>query len=157
MKSQTLEIHERFGEEYRGKYVFKEMTWAKRSRIIQKYTKYHKLTGDIESSDFIAIQAETIMASLHGQPQSHPITLEKLLGEEEGIPIELGELFSKIVNGLNALSREDTAFLSEPSGDKNPTQPSPTSGYQKSSAGHPSNLQGSQPEPSTPTQSSSTS
>jgi hypothetical protein len=64
------------------------------------------------------------MASLHGQPQSHPITLEKLLGEEEGIPIELGELFSKIVNGLNALSREDTAFLSEPSGDKNPTQPS---------------------------------
>jgi hypothetical protein len=31
MKSQTLEIDERFGEEYRGKYVFKEMTWAKRS------------------------------------------------------------------------------------------------------------------------------
>jgi hypothetical protein len=157
MKSETIEIDGRFGEEYRGKYVFKEITWAKRSRIIQKYTKYHKLTGDIESSDFIAIQAETILASLHGQPPSHPITLDKLLGEEEGIPIELGELFSKIVNRLNALSREETAFLSEPSGVKSLIPPSPISGFQKSSVGPQANSPSNLPEASTSTPSSSTS
>ena len=115
MRKETVEIDERFGKEYAGKYVFSEITWAKRSRIIQKYTKYHPLTGQVVSSDYIAIQAETIMASLKEQPQHKPITLEKLLNEEDGIPIGLGELFSQIVNRLNNVSLEETAFLSEPS------------------------------------------
>ena len=73
MKQEIIEIDNRFGEEYQGKYVFKEITWAKRNRIIQKHTKYSRLSGDVESSDFIAIQAETIIASMHGQPdiQAH--------------------------------------------------------------------------------------
>ena len=111
MRTEVLELDGRFGEEYRGKYVFKEITWAKRNRIIQKYTKYNNVTGEVASSDFIAIQAETIMASMHGQPDSKPLSLEKLLGEEVGVPIELGELFSKVVNGLNGMSREDLRFL----------------------------------------------
>ena len=97
MKTEKVEIDGRFGEEFQGTYVFAEITWAKRNRIIQKHTKYNRLTGEVESSDFIAIQAETIIASMHGQPASKPITLEKLLSEEEGIPIELGEIFSKTV------------------------------------------------------------
>jgi hypothetical protein len=111
MRTEPLDIDSRFGEEYAGHYVFKEITWAKRNRIIQKYTKYNKLSGEVESSDFIAIQAETIIASMHGQPDSKPVTLEKLLGEEVGVPIELGELFSKVVNKLNGMSREDLRFL----------------------------------------------
>ena len=113
MKTEKLEIDGRFGEEYRGTYVFAEITWAKRNRIIQRHTKYNRLSGDVESSDFIAIQAETIIASLHGQPSSKPITLEKLLDEENGVPIELGELFSKVANGLNSVGREDLRFLLE--------------------------------------------
>ena len=113
MKQEVLEIDNRFGEEYQGKYVFGEITWAKRNRIIQKYTKYSKLSGEVESSDFIGIQAETIMASLHGQPESHPVSLEKLLGEDVGVPIELGELFSKVANQLNAVSQGDLRFLLE--------------------------------------------
>jgi len=70
LKQETLEVDSRFGEEYQGTYVCKEITWAKRNRIIQKHTRYNRLNGDVESSDFIAIQAETIMASLHGQPAS---------------------------------------------------------------------------------------
>jgi hypothetical protein len=111
LRTEALELDGRFGAEYLGKYVFKEITWAKRNRIIQKHTKYSKLSGEVESSDFIAIQAETIMASMHGQPDSHPISLEKLLGEEVGVPIELGELFSKVVNMLNGMNREDLRFL----------------------------------------------
>jgi hypothetical protein len=146
MRTEKIELDERFGEEYRGTYTFAEITWAKRNRIIQKHTKYNKLSGDVESSDFIAIQAETIMASMHGQPQSRPITLEKLLGEEDGIPIELGELFSKVVNKLNGMSREDLRFLLEQLDEENRTALLSSLGYAKPSTGHQPSLPDSQPE-----------
>jgi len=150
LKTQTesIELDERFGSEFAGKYVFSEITWAKRSRIIQKYTKYHQLTGQIASSDFIAIQAETIWASLKEQPQHKPITLEKLLNEENGIPIGLGELFSQIVNKLNSVTQEETTFLSEQSEDKSQTQVSPSSASAKNSAGHRSSSEDNQQKPS---------
>ena len=108
MRKETVEIDERFGEEYVGRYVFQEITWAKRSRIIQKHTKYHHVTGQVVSSDYVAIQAETIWVSLKEQPESNPITLEKLLSEEDGISIGLGELFSRVVNRLCGVTIEET-------------------------------------------------
>jgi hypothetical protein len=149
MRKQTMILGQEFGAEYAGKYVFCEITWAKRSRIIQKHTKYHPISGQVQNSDFIAIQAETIWASLREQPSGNPVTLEKLLGEETGVPIGLGELFSQVVNGLCALGREETAFLSEPSGAKNPTQQSPISDCAKNSGGPQANLTSSQHEKST--------
>jgi hypothetical protein len=146
LKTEKLAIDGRFGEEYKGAYIFAEITWAKRNRIIQKHTKYNKLSGDVENSDFIAIQAETIMASMHGQPQSHPLTLEKLLSEEDGVPIELGELFSKVVNKLNGMSREDLRFLLEQLDEESLTALLSSFGYAKPSAGHQQNSQSSQPE-----------
>jgi hypothetical protein len=148
MRTEVLEIDERFGNEYAGCYVFSAITWAKRSRIIQKYTKYHPVSGHVTSSDFIGIQAETIWASLKEQPAHKPLTLEKLLSEENGIPIGLGELFSQIANKLNNVSLEESAFLSEPSEDKSQTQFSQTSDSAKSSAGHQNSLKGNQPKPS---------
>jgi hypothetical protein len=148
MRREVLELDEHFGKEYAGRYVFQEITWAKRSRIIQKYTKYHQMSGQVVSSDFIAIQAETIWASLKEQPEHKPICLEKLLSEEEGIPIELGELFSGIVNRLNGLGIDETAFLSEQSEDKSQTKHLQTSASVKSSAGHQTSSQNSQPKPS---------
>ena len=121
MQTETVEVDERFGKEYAGRYVFSEINWAKRNRIIQKYTKYSQVTGQVQSSDYVAIQAETIMASLKEQPESKPITLEKLLSEENGIPIGLGERFSQIVNKLNVVSIEETRFLSAQSEKTNPT------------------------------------
>jgi len=157
MHSQVLELDERFGNEYAGKYVFQEISWAKRSRIIQKHTKYHPISGNVLSSDFIAIQAETIWASLKEQPADKPITLEKLLAEENGVPIGLGELFSQIVNRLNSVSLEETNFLSEPSEDKNQTKPSQTSASAKSSDGPQISSQDSQQKPSSNSPLSSTS
>jgi len=107
MRTETIEVDKRFGEEYNGKYVFKEITWMKRSRIITKHTRYHPVTGQIVSSDLPTIQAETIWASLKDQPANKPITLERLLDEENGVPIELGELFSIVVNRLCGLSAEE--------------------------------------------------
>ncbi len=109
MKTESLEVGEGYGKEFAGKYTFSELSWAKRSRIIQKHTKYHPISGQVVSSDFIAIQAETIWASLKEQPQTNPLTLEKLLSEtENGVPIALGELLSKVVNKLNVVSLEET-------------------------------------------------
>jgi hypothetical protein len=156
MRKQTMILGQEFGAEYTGKYVFSEITWAKRSRIIQKHTKYHPISGQVQNSDFIAIQAETIWAALREQPQNNPLSLEKLLGEENGVPIALGELFSQIVNGLCALGREETAFLSEPLGAKSPIPQSPISDCAKSSGGPQINLTSSQPEESTSSQLSST-
>ena len=57
MRKETVNIGTEYGVEYVGKYVFQELTWAKRSRIIQKHTKYHQISGQVVNSDFIAIQA----------------------------------------------------------------------------------------------------
>jgi hypothetical protein len=146
LKTEKIEIAGQFGEEYQGTYVFGEITWAKRNRIIQKHTKYNKLSGDVESSDFIAIQAETIIASLHSQPSSKPISLEKLLSEENGVPIELGELFSKAANKLNSVGREDLRFLLEQLDEESRTALLSNLGYAKNSAGHQKSLPNSQQE-----------
>jgi hypothetical protein len=109
MRREAIEIDERFGKEYVGKYVFQEITWARRNRILQKYTKYNPQTGSVLTTDYVAIQAETIFASLREQPENKPLTLEKLLSEgEDGVKIEFGELLSKTVNKLNAVSVEET-------------------------------------------------
>jgi len=157
MRTETVIIGEEFGKEYAGKYVFQEISWAKRSRIIQKYTKYHPITGQVVNSDYVAIQAETIMASLKEQPPHKPITLEKLLSEEEGIPIGLGELFSQIVNRLNNVGFEDAAFLSKQSDAKNQTQSSQSFASAKSSAGPSPSLDANQPKQCNSSLSSSTS
>ncbi|MCW4017362.1 MAG: hypothetical protein NWF00_01550 [Candidatus Bathyarchaeota archaeon] len=157
MKRKTIEIGAEYGAPYVGTYVFQEITWAKRSHIIQKHTKYHPLSGQVLSSDFISIQAETIWASLKQQPASQPVTLEKLLGEEEdGVPIPLGELFSQVANGLCAVTREEQAFLSEPSDAKNPTPPSQTSASAKNSGGPQPNSPSSPPKPCSSSSSSLT-
>jgi hypothetical protein len=150
MRKETIELDNRHGDEYAGRYVFSEISWAKRSRLIQKYTKYHPVTGQILSSDYVAIQAETIWASLKEQPANKPITLEKLLSEDEGIPIELGELFSQIVNKLCAITAQETRFLSEQSEEANPTQHSPNSGSAKSSENCQAKSEENQPRISRP-------
>jgi hypothetical protein len=148
VRTEVLDVDNRFGDEYAGHYILKEITWAKRNRIIQKHTKYSKLSGEVESSDFIAIQAETIMASLHGQPDSKPLSLEKFLSEEDGIPIELGELLSKVANKLNGMSHEDTRFLLEQLDEESRIQLFQSFGYAKNSVGSQPNLPSSLPEQS---------
>jgi hypothetical protein len=148
MRKETVELDERFGKEYTGRYIFQEITWAKRSRIIQKHTKYHPITGQVLSSDYIAIQAETIWTSLKEQPENKPITLEKLLSEDDGIPIGLGELFSQVVNRLCGITLQETRFLSEPLEGESLTQRSQISGSARNSVGPQPSSTSSQPKQS---------
>ena len=144
MRKEEIELDERFGKEYAGRYVFQEISWAKRSRIIQKHTKYSQMTGQVISSDYVAIQAETIWASLKEQPENKPISLQKLLSEEDGIPVGLGELFSKIANKLNGLTVQESRFLSEQSEEASLTQRSRSTVSAKTSGGPQRNSEGSQ-------------
>jgi hypothetical protein len=148
LRTEVVEVDNRYGEEYAGRYVFQEITWAKRNRIIQKYTKYHPLTGNVLSSDFVAIQAETIWASLKEQPKNKPVTLKKLLSEENGIPIGLGELFSRVVNRLCGITPEETKNSYGRCGEASLIQASRSSDYAKSSDGHPCSLLSNRPKPS---------
>jgi hypothetical protein len=141
-------VDEQFGKEYSGTYVFQEISWAKRNRIIQKHTRYHPVSGQVVKSDYVAIQAETIWASLREQPVNQPISLEKLLSEEDGVPIELGELFSKVTNRLCSVTVEETRFLSERSDEASPTCQSQGSGSAKNSDAPQTSSTGSQPKQS---------
>jgi len=147
LRKKTVEVDSRFGTEYRGRYVFQEISWAKRSRIIQKHTKYHPLTGNVLGSDYVAIQAETIWASLKEQPEGKPITLEKLLSEENGIPVGLGELFSRVVNELCGVTPEEVKNSCGRCGEESLIQASPGLGSAKSSGGLHVNSPGNQPKP----------
>ena len=147
-KTETVEIDSRYDKEYKGTYVFQEISWAKRNRIIQKHTRYHPVTGQVVKSDYVAIQAETIWASLKEQPTKKPVTLEKLLSEENGVPIELGELFSQIVNRLCSVTVEETRFLSEQSDEESPIQQSQGLGSAKNSGSPQTSSLGNQPKPS---------
>lgn len=123
MKTETLKVAELdYGPEFKGTYEFQEISWAKRSRILQKHTKYHPRSGRVISSDNVAIQADVIMASLSKQPESKPVTLERLLSDDvkKGLPIELGEALSKAANKVCSASKEEEVFLEEQS---NPTSP----------------------------------
>lgn len=144
MRTETVEIGDEFGTKYKGKYIFQEISWAKRSRIIQRQTKYSQVTGQVVSSDYVAIQAETIWASLKEQPENKPISLQKLLSEEDGIPVGLGELFSRIANRLNSLTVQESRFLSEQSEEGNQTQKSRSTGSAKTSGGPQRNSERSQ-------------
>lgn len=148
MRTETIEIGEEYGSEYKGRYVFKEISWAKRSRIIQRHTKYSQMTGQVQSSDYVAIQAETVWASLKEQPKHNPISLEKLLSEDDGIPVGLGELFSQIANKLSSLTVQESRFLSEQSEGKSHTRKSRNTDSAKSSVGRRSSSENSQPKPS---------
>jgi hypothetical protein len=148
LRTETVEVDGRFGEEYAGKYVFGEISWAKRNRIIQKHTRYHPVTGQVVKSDFVAIQAETIWASIRKQPPNQPVSLEKLLSNEDGVPIELGELFSQTANRLCSVTVEETRFLSGQSGEASPTRQSQCFGSAKSSASPQTSSTGNQPKPS---------
>ena len=148
MRRETVEMDERFGKQYSGSYVFQEITWARRNRIIQKNTKYHPLTGQVVKSDYVAIQGENIWASLTEQPENKPITLEKLLSEDDGIPVGLGELFSKVVNKLSSVTHQDLRFLLEQLDEESRTQLFQSFGFVRNSDGPYSISDDNQSEPS---------
>ena len=68
------------------------------------------------------------------------------MDEENGVPIELGELFSKVANKLNGMGHEDLRFLLEQLDEESRTALLSSFGYAKNSVGVQQSSQSSQLE-----------
>jgi hypothetical protein len=70
------------------------------------------------------------------------------VGENIGIPVELGELFSKIANKLNGMSHEDLRFLLSQLDEESRIRLFQSFGFVKPSDGSQRSSQDSQQKPS---------
>jgi hypothetical protein len=107
----VLIVDDSYGPEFAGRYVFKPITWAKKRGIIAKHRKISHVNGQVISSDDTQIDAELILASLKSQPEGNPITLKRLLDEEDGIPDDLVEKLILKTREQNGLSDGEISFL----------------------------------------------
>ncbi len=111
MRKVSVEVDEKYGPEYKGKYVLRELSWAKKSRLAENYMKIDPHTGEVLKTDYVAIQAETLYAAIVAQPEPRPITIAKLLDEENGVPDGLFKFFLKASNSINGVDPEEARFL----------------------------------------------
>jgi hypothetical protein len=130
-------VGDEFGEQYKGTYVLKPLAWAKHARISQRHTRIDYQTGRILEVDYITSQLETVMASLHGQPEKAKITFERLSSEdaEVAVPSGLVEKLLAASNKLNGMDFESNSFLPIALGENSDTQQSQSSGSSKKPVG----------------------
>jgi len=109
----TIEIDDRFGKEYSGKYVFKSITWGKSNEITSDCTSMNPLTKQTKV-DLRRLQALMLDASMEERPKA--VTVDKLLSLDDGIPMALGELLmaaADYVNGFSQKEREELKNLKQ--------------------------------------------
>jgi len=98
-----------FGKEYKGKYVFQSISWAKSNEITSQCTQTNPLTR-LTTVDLKRLQALTLDAVMIERPNI--ITVQKLMDEgENGIPLSLGELLMGMADKVNGYSNEDRETL----------------------------------------------
>ena len=146
MRKASVEVDGKFGEEYKGKYVLRELSWAKKSRIAENYMKIDGQTGEVLRTDYVAIQAETLYAAIVAQPEPRPITIAKLLDEENGVPDGLFKLFLKASNSINGVDPEEARFLLTQLSEEDRTLLLQSLGYAKSLAVSQAGSEGKTPE-----------
>src|SRR4030042_757937 len=134
MRKISVEVDDKYGSEYRGKYVLRELSWAKNIRSAENYMKIDAQTGEVLRTDYVAIQAETLYAAIVAQPESRPITIAKLLDEENGVPDGLCKLFLKASNSINGVDPEEARFLLTQLSEEDRTLLLQSLGYAKSLA-----------------------
>jgi hypothetical protein len=117
MKTQTIEIDNRFGEEYRGTYELRQVTQGEYEQIL---VSYMNTLGKVSKQDILKVNREMLWLALKKQPENKPLTREKVvLGQlPYGLSIRLQDGYDQV----NGLSLEEQRFLSEPSDDENQTR-----------------------------------
>jgi len=110
----VIELDDRFGKQYKGKYVFSGISWGISNRIGAECTKINPVTRQ-SIVNLKELQARLLIATLIEKPKI--ITLEHLLDEtSNGLPLALGELlmmFADSVNGYSAKDREEIKKLKQ--------------------------------------------
>ena len=107
MKTQTIELDNRFGEEYRGTYELRQVTQGEYEQIL---VSYMNTLGKVSKQDILKVNREMLWLALKKQPENKPITREKVvLGQVPyGLSIRLQDGYDQV----NGLSLEEKRFLS---------------------------------------------
>lgn len=103
-----IELKDEFGKEYKGKYIFQSISWGKSNEITSKCTSVNPHTKQ-SKVDLKRMQALMLDATMIERPSL--ITLQKLLDEENGIPMSLGELLMQVADYVNGFGEEERKKL----------------------------------------------
>lgn len=111
LKRIEIEISEPFDEQYRGKYVLREMTFGTRNKILEECFTFNA-AGELTGQNLAKMNALNIARSLVSQPEKANITLEKLMSQEEdGVPYSLATKLNAASQKLNGTDVEQAHFL----------------------------------------------
>jgi len=108
-RRKEIELDERFGKEYKGKYLFEGISWGISNRLTAECTKVNPVTRQ-SIVNLKELQAKMLIATLIEKPKI--ITLEHLMDEtSKGLPTALGEVLMAVADKVNGYSVEDREEL----------------------------------------------
>jgi len=105
------EVGEEYGKKYKGKYVYRSISWGKQNTLTEQCTRYSP--GGQSRIDMKLLQAKLVMATLREAPKA--ITLSHLVDESDnGLPAGLGSRMMQIVDKVNNIQPEEVKNSDEP-------------------------------------------
>jgi hypothetical protein len=130
METAAIKIDKRFGEEFEGSYTFRQVTQGEYERVL---VSFMDALGKIAKQDILKVNREMLWIALVKQPENEPLTKDRVVQGQlpYGLSIKLQAAYDR-VNGIEA---EEQRFLSEQSGEANPTRGSPSSSSASGSDG----------------------
>ncbi|MEM2108292.1 MAG: hypothetical protein QXL10_03300 [Candidatus Bathyarchaeia archaeon] len=128
MKTITVEVDGRFGEEFAGVYEFRQVTQGEYERVL---IGYMDAFGKVQPTDVLRVNREMLWLSLVKHPEG--VTREKVVQGElpYGLSVKLQDAYDKV----NGLSVEEQRFLSGQLDGKSQTLDSPNSCFVSGSGG----------------------
>jgi hypothetical protein len=116
METATVKIDKRFGKEFEGSYVFRQVTQGEYERVL---VGYMDALGKIAKQDILKVNREMLWIALVIQPANKPLTKDRVVQGQ--LPYGLGIKLQGAYDKVNGLEAEEQRFLSERSEEANQT------------------------------------
>ncbi len=130
MQKETVQIDNRFGDEFEGTYEFRQVTQGEYERVL---VSYMDALGKVAKQDVLKVNREMLWTGLTRQPDGKPLSRDRVVQGQlpYGLSVKLQEAYDKV----NGLAFDEQRFLSSPSDESDLTQGSPSLSSVKSSDG----------------------
>lgn len=134
MQKETVQIDNRFGDEFEGVYEFRQVTQGEYERVL---VSYMDVLGKVAKQDVLKVNREMLWTGLTKQPEGKPLNRERVVQGQlpYGLSVKLQEAYDKV----NGIAPDEQRFLSSPSDESSLIQGSQNSLSAKSSDGPNSN------------------
>ncbi len=111
--TQTVNVDKRFGSQYEGAYVFKQITQGEYEKIMLTYMD---ASGKVAKQDVLKVNREAMWTALKEQPSGKPLNHELVIHGRlpYGLSLKLQEAYDK----ANGIDMDEQRFLSSPSEEK---------------------------------------